>query len=365
MARKQRRFTVFSLSFLDIMSCGFGATVLVFMLIHHSTLERSDRINEDLLIEIESLTQEIEESDVHISRAKSEIEEADRDLVQLQAQVRQITEEIARARDEMANQDETTMSQRENIAALMADIKSLEDEHNRLEGAAEERKLTEADARDFLGQGDRQYLTGLRLGGRRLLIMLDMSASMLDTTVVNIIRRRNMPFERKVDSAKWQRSVRSVEWILSRLPETVDFQVYVFNDSARPLLAGTENEWYAATDKAAITKMIKALQSIDPAKGTSLYQSFNAIRSLDPMPDNVVLITDGLPTVGESPPRRRTVSPRNRLRLFNRSLEQLPIGIPINTILMPIEGDPQGAVSFWRLAMATGGSFMSPSKDWP
>ena len=36
MARKKRAFTTFNLSFLDIMSCGFGAVVLVFLIIDHS-----------------------------------------------------------------------------------------------------------------------------------------------------------------------------------------------------------------------------------------------------------------------------------------------------------------------------------------
>lgn len=39
MARKRRGFNVFSLSFLDIMSCGFGATILVFLIIDHAGAE--------------------------------------------------------------------------------------------------------------------------------------------------------------------------------------------------------------------------------------------------------------------------------------------------------------------------------------
>ena len=36
MARRKREFNTFNLSFLDIMSCGFGAVVLVFLIIDHS-----------------------------------------------------------------------------------------------------------------------------------------------------------------------------------------------------------------------------------------------------------------------------------------------------------------------------------------
>ena len=35
MRNKRRGFSVFSLSFLDIMSCGFGAVVLLFLIIKH------------------------------------------------------------------------------------------------------------------------------------------------------------------------------------------------------------------------------------------------------------------------------------------------------------------------------------------
>ena len=36
MARNRRQLTPFSLSFLDIMSCGFGAAVLLFLIITHT-----------------------------------------------------------------------------------------------------------------------------------------------------------------------------------------------------------------------------------------------------------------------------------------------------------------------------------------
>ena len=89
------------------------------------------------------------------------------------------------------------------------------------------------------------------------------------------------------------------------------------------------------------------------------------VKALNPRPDNIFLITDGLPTQGKEPPRGRTVSGRARLRHFNNSLEELPAGVPVNVVLMPIEGDAQAATEFWRLAQATQGSFISPSRDWP
>ena len=43
----------------------------------------------------------------------------------------------------------------------------------------------------------------------------------------------------------------------------------------------------------------------------------------------------------------------------------LPKGVPVNTLLFPIEGDPGAASSFWGLAIASRGSFITPSRDWP
>jgi len=59
------------------------------------------------------------------------------------------------------------------------------------------------------------------------------------------------------------------------------------------------------------------------------------------------------------------VTGAQRSRFFSQAIQEIPRGIPVNIILAPMEGDPLAAASFWQLAAATQGSFMSPSKDWP
>jgi hypothetical protein len=86
---------------------------------------------------------------------------------------------------------------------------------------------------------------------------------------------------------------------------------------------------------------------------------------MNPPPDNIMLITDGLPTQGARPPSRRTVSGRERLRHFDDALDELPRGVPVNVVLYPMEGDPLAMSAFWRLAMASRGSLMTPSTAWP
>ena len=72
--------------------------------------------------------------------------------------------------------------------------------------------------RGFAGEGDRQYLTGLKVGGSNILIAVDVSASMLDETILNVLRRRNMPEARQRMAPKWQRAVSTVEWLSAQLP---------------------------------------------------------------------------------------------------------------------------------------------------
>jgi hypothetical protein len=53
------------------------------------------------------------------------------------------------------------------------------------------------------------------------------------------------------------------------------------------------------------------------------------------------------------------------MELFNEAIEVLPSGIPVNIILMPLEGDPSAAAAYWQLAQFSQGSFLTPSDDWP
>ena len=76
--------------------------------------------------------------------------------------------------------------------------------------------------------GNRQYLTGLKLGGERVLIFVDGSASMLADNVVNAIIRRNMDIQQRQSAPKWVWTMSTVEWLLSQLPASSRFQLYIF-----------------------------------------------------------------------------------------------------------------------------------------
>jgi hypothetical protein len=219
--------------------------------------------------------------------------------------------------------------------------------------------------RSTVGDGDRQYLTGLKVGGKRIMILVDASASMLAEDIVNAVRRRLFPPETRLRARKWRQAVKAVDWLTAQLPRESQVQVYLFDTRARPVLPGTEGIWLAARDGAQLDQAVAALRQTAPDGGTSLYHAFAAAKAMNPPPDNIILLTDGLPTQGERPAGRKTVSGRERLRLFDDALDELPRGVPVNIVLFPMEGDPMAMPAFWRLAMASRGSLMTPSSAWP
>ena len=167
------------------------------------------------------------------------------------------------------------------------------------------------------------------------------------------------------ESPKWQRAIKTVEWIGAQLPLDSEFQVFGFNEQASSLTNTTNSKWIAMEDGLVLNEAVQKIKEIVPSGGTSLENLVKEITSLSPLPDNVYLITDGLPTLSDRPARSALVTGRKRIEYFRDAISRLPKQIPINIILFPIEGDPMAAAEFWNLARITNGAFISPSRDWP
>jgi hypothetical protein len=128
---------------------------------------------------------------------------------------------------------------------------------------------------------------------------------------------------------------------------------------------GTDGQWLDAGSREVLDGAVQELRRVVPAGGTNLFQGLGAISRLNPPPDNVYLLVDGLPTQGKKPSGRTTISAKDRLKLFEEATRDLSSRIPMNIILFPMEGDPMAPSAYWKLAMATGGSYLCPSSDWP
>tara|TARA_R110002110_G_scaffold405241_1_gene624255 strand:+ start:91041 stop:92132 length:1092 start_codon:yes stop_codon:yes gene_type:complete len=363
MRRRQRAFTTFNLSFLDIMSCGFGAVVLVFLIIDHSIEVQSKELNQDLLSEVTLLEEDIADGEEGLVRLRNTLSDIDFDMVEAQGRATRITQQLDDYRALIASLLREDFTEDSEIEALKAELQTLEYELKKLQQAAADN--SGRNARSFTGKGNRQYLTGLNLGGKHIVILLDTSASMLADKLVQVIRLRNMDESVQRRADKWRRSISTVDWLTAQLPINADYQVITFNTRASTLLPDTAGRWLEVANQPQLEAVSRALREITPAGGTSLENAFVALQALSPAPDNIFLITDGLPTQGAKAPRSSKVSGRERQKHYRDALKQLPRNVPVNVILAPMEGDPMAAAELWQLAQASRGSFLAPSRDWP
>lgn len=359
----KRPLQTFSMSFLDVIACGFGSVVLLYTILSAQSGVARDRVRtEDLAGQVSRLDKEVVDGRLHLADLRNALQQTDAEKIKAAGLARQAAEKLKMTQEELAEYEKETLARRESLEKLKADLKQLEEGTRRLR-----EKAPPATGSTDVRIADPQQLVTLRVAGQHVLVLVDASASMLDETVVNIIRMRNMPPERRITSAKWQQAVSTVEWVAARLPQSTQFQMYAFDTQPRPLVAGTEDRWLNMKDASQIALALKTLRSTAPTGGTSLQNAFAVIGRLSPAPDNVILITDGLPTQGDKPPLIRTlVSSDQREDLMKDAVRSLPTPTPpINVVLLPMEGDPSAPIFFWHLAKSTGGGFLSPAKDWP
>ncbi len=356
MARR-RQLSPFNLSFLDIMFCGFGAVVLLVLLINAQSVRSRNRLHEDLRAEVQRLTREVTAGTEYLDSLKAGLAKGATQMTAITKQMQDIRIEKKRLGREIIALAGEGRAAQQQVTKLAEALKVKDAGKKKL---ASEPIVHGRKARRFEGEGYRQYLTGLKLGGRRVLILVDGSASMLDTSVVNVIRLRNMNRSVQRRVRKWRQVRKTVRWLIANLPPSSTVQLMVFNADVHPF----SHKWLPVGDPA-VSAMLAKFSKTLPSGGTSLEKGFAAATALSPRPDNIILLTDGLPTQGEKKPGQRLISGRQRIRFFERAIKKLPAGVPVNTILFPMEGDPRAAVLYWRLAINTRGSFFTPTTDWP
>lgn len=363
--KKRRAFEVFTLSFLDCICCGFGAVVLFYTIVQaQSGVERVRKV-EDLSGEVRKLEEEVLVGTRNLVQLRNTVEKTDEDAASAQARAIRVAQELKERREQSSVYDDESLARREHINKLKADLRSLEEGVKRLEGGALDKAPVGDRVKAFRGSGQRAYISALRVKGKRILVLLDTSASMMDEDVVKIIRLRNQPEAVRKSAPKWRRALDMLEWITAQLPDNSQFQVYGFNVKAKPLQADTTGKWLQSNDPRAINNVLTAARAVVPGEGTSLVNALLAIRTINPQPDQIILITDGLPTQGSVPPSRKFVNVREREKLFDDAAKTVTRDLPIDVVLMPMKGDLLAAHAFWRLARRSGGSYVIPSRDWP
>ena len=363
----RREVNVFNLSFLDVMSCGLGAVILFFMVINAQVSSRAGKANQALQAEADRLEEEVLEGRKNMVRIRNSLEDDRRDQVVTEGAADRIEEMLKVLLEELALYENSTVAKEDSVEKLKADIKRLETAKKRLAAkSAETAQQSGRKVRSYVGDGNRQYLTGMRMGGQRILILVDSSTSMLGRTYVNVVRFRNMQDSMKRRAPKWQQAVRTVDWLTTQIQPGVRFQIYTFDEQVDSVIEGSTGKWLEDSDGTELGRAVESLRKVIPGKGSSLYKAFEAANRLDPKPDNIYLITDGLPTQGPNVPGKpEGVKPARRVDFFNKAVKELPDRVPVNVLLFPMDGDPSAPGFYWQLAVATRGSMLTPARDWP
>lgn len=344
----RRPISTFSLSFLDCLCCGFGSVILVFMIITNRVTTESRVVVADLRAQALQLTVQTESLGEELASEKAVLAERRAEFERKRRRIRSNSEQaaaLARLADE----------KRGGIASDQRDLRAL----------LEDSRSVETSPESISRRGKRELVSGLKLSGQRTLILVDASGSMLDRYISNVLLLRNMPPERQRQAAKWQQAVATIDWLLASIPADSRFQVYSFAEEARPLIEGTHGRWLDLRDAKRVAEARTRLRELTPAGGTSLDAAVSAIGKLQPPPDNLFLLVDGLPTRGAGGSHPQTVSGDQRLDFFRRAVRRLPRTLRVNVILYPLEGDPEAAPAYWKLALDSGGALLSPSSDWP
>jgi hypothetical protein len=363
--KKRRAFEVFTLSFLDCICCGFGAVVLFYTIVQaQKGAQEILRLNQ-LTGEVSKLDEEVKEGMIHLVQLRNTLEKTDDDATSAQARAVRVAAELKARREQSSEYDEESLARRAHINQLKADIKSLEEGVNRLQGGALDKAPAGDRVKAFRGRGNRKYISALQMKGKRILVLLDTSASMMDEDIAKVIRMRNQPEPLRRATQKWRRALDIVEWITAQLPDNSQFQVIGFNTKAKVVQANTAGQWLTSTDPRVINGVLSAARSITPGDGTSMVNAFLAVHTLNPEPDQIILITDGLPTQGSVAPARKFIGGRDREKLFDDAVKVIDRKLPIDVVLLPMKGDPLAGYAFWKLARRCNGSYVIPSRDWP
>lgn len=336
------------------MSCGLGAVVLVFMLVKHN-VDTAVIETEPLTIELQRLRQKEEELQRTLDALRDTAKSEAHKIAELRAEVSQLENTLSR-------KESSLVRKKDRLAALKNDIKNMP--------VAKKEDVIQDDS-----GGEENYLMGLKVEGDRIAVFLDSSASMTDEKLIDIIRRKGGTQSEKQKGPKWVRTKKVVRWLLARVPKTSRVAVVHFND-ATGTLGGTG--WLNVRDPAVLSAVYGDLDKIVPQGPTNLQKGLQAVSKLKPT--DLYLVTDGLPTVGESRyaslnpfascgsllGKSKTISGACRVKLFRQTIKDSGrLSAKVNVILLPMEGDPDAANEYWGWSATTGGLLISPAVDWP
>ena len=365
----------FGLSFLDVLSCGLGAATLLLLIVKHGPAT-------DPEVNLDFLSTRITEVETDLTSLEQTREDL---LVQLAVS----DEEIER---QIASKSASSQMEADRIAAVSKLLDQLSDARKEL--ATTQAQLQEAQKNKQLASikpdspriGNKGDLIGLKAEKSHVVILLDRSASMLDAELVEIIRLRVSSDGLKRSAAKWVTARQAAEWAYLQIDDGSRYQLLTYSDSVRDLAGNTYTRsdpilWRLKNPKLDYLSSIPSLKQIVPDGATDLRTAFEVVGNLSPPPLQVILITDGYPTLPgkrnltalkdcprKIPGKTPFLSPSCRVSVFLHATsvaERKFKNTKIDTILLPLVGDANAIQGYWMLSATSGGRLLTPAPGWP
>lgn len=371
---KRQSVVAFGLSFLDVLCCGLGAAVLLLLVVKHGeTVAEVDAAG----LLIEHIT-EIQEHIATKTQEKTELvrvaDETQRQIVALSAQ------------DDAKSSVSRLQSTR--LTDLLREVQqqrvALSNARQALAAGAAE---TQREAEEAQLIASQQHLTGLMVNSDRVVVLLDSSASMLSTSLVEIIRLRASNHQIQLRAEKWLSARGAAKWVVDHLPDGASYQVLTYSDvvhdsQGNAITGVLIPQWETKHEAVSARHQVDTkLNGLVPGGATDLKTALATVADIKPAPAQVILVTDGYPTLpGNSTlnrlrgcPRAQSgqvplISPQCRKSIFDNALRATRRdlrGIRIDVVLYPLEGDSNAVHGYWELAASHGGRLLTPVPGWP
>ena len=334
-----------TMSFIDAMSCGLGAAILIFFIIDFKSGSASGG---DIETEISVLKTEIKE----YSQRNADLGEQVSNTKTQVSKLANATADATMANINLEIDNSDTASQNAAITAKL-----------------EEELKKRGEVKDAPNPGLQGQLLGIKVQGKHIAILFDSSASMSAERIIDVVVAQDTGPAALAQGKKWGQSRRLANWVVDQVPATSKFDLIAFSEQASSLTNG----YIAMSDKAAVGKLKVDVMNSTPIGGTNLSSAINYVKSMNPQPTHAYLITDGLPTKknggrsGVSGCKNGSpyVSGRCRAGLVSSAQQSWLRSIELNIFLLHLEGDSKSAPLYYRWARATNGVLFSPTRHWP
>ncbi|MDE0367575.1 MAG: hypothetical protein OXP09_18610 [Gammaproteobacteria bacterium] len=363
----------FGLAFLDVLCCGLGSAVLLLLIVKHGPADAGTIDQATIDARTRDVQERIAAEESHREGLLERLAEQERILARdaaaletLSSQQQAQAARYAGLLDQLRSERATLRENAASLQALQSAVKQPEEPESRPYG---------------------KQLTGINVADDRVAIFLDRSASMLHPSLVEIVRLRVSSPELKRSARKWAAAREAARWAYRQLPDGTRFQFFTYAGDLKDIAGATPPtrqriSWQVKGSPGADANALDAaLAGALPDGPTNLKQVFETAARLVPRPRQLLILTDGYPTVpgnrrlsglrGCPTPRKGAtpvLSPRCREAVYLDAVEVVNkrlAGVPVDVILFPLEGDANAVRGYWLLSALSGGRMLTPARGWP